>query len=63
MPALPKKKHSRNRKGGRDAHAFLVARTLVRCVSCGRHLPPHRACPDCGTYRDRPVAGLGDEQA
>lgn len=57
MPAVPKKKHSRNRKGGRDAHAFLTRKMLTRCPECDRALPPHRACPECGFYKGRSVVG------
>lgn len=62
MPAVPKKKHSRNRKGGRDAHAFLTPKPLTRCPECDRALPPHRACPECGRYRGRTVINAAPKQ-
>ena len=58
MPPLPKKKHTRARKGGRAAHHFLVAPGLSPC-SCPRRVGvrPHRACPECGHYKGRTMPG------
>jgi large subunit ribosomal protein L32 len=55
MPPLPKKKHSRGRKGGRDAHSALTRVNTSTCPSCGAARLPHRACPDCGNYNGRQV--------
>ncbi len=58
MPPLPKKKHTRARKGGRAAHHAIGLPTLIRCP-CSRQLrvPPHQACPECGNYKGRTVNG------
>lgn len=50
MPPLPKKKHTRARKGGRAAHHFLTPANLAKCSSCGAATLPHRACTECGHY-------------
>jgi large subunit ribosomal protein L32 len=58
MPPLPKKKHTRARKGGRAAHHFLTAPGLSPCA-CSRRvmIRPHRACPECGHYKGRTMPG------
>ncbi|MEX0762590.1 MAG: 50S ribosomal protein L32 [Dehalococcoidia bacterium] len=58
MAPLPKKKHSRARKGGRAAHHALTLTASSVCP-CPRKLrvPPHRACPECGNYKGRTLPG------
>ena len=57
MPPLPKKKHTRARKGNRAAHHAIKLPTLIRCP-CGEfRIPPHRVCPECGNYKGRTVKG------
>lgn len=58
MPPLPKKKHTRARKGGRAAHHAISLPQLVDC-GCERHLrvPPRQACPECGNHKGRTVKG------
>ncbi|MXY21088.1 MAG: 50S ribosomal protein L32 [Dehalococcoidia bacterium] len=55
MPPLPKKKHSRKRKGGRSAHNAIKSVSLSRCPQCPRAHLPHRVCPSCGYYNGREV--------
>ena len=55
MPPLPKKKHTRARKGGRAAHHFLRPASLSACPACKAVRLPHRACPECGHYNGRYV--------
>lgn len=50
MPPLPKKKHTRARKGGRSAHHFLQPANLSVCPACNAARLPHRACRECGYY-------------
>ena len=57
MPPLPKKKHTRARKGGRSAHHFLRPASLSICPSCKAPAMPHRACPECGFYSGRFIRG------
>ena len=62
MPPLPKKKHSRARRGGRRAHHRLTAVSLSGCPQCRAAKLPHRACPSCGYYNGRVVGpALTDE--
>lgn len=55
MPPLPKKKHSRKRKGGRSAHHFLTPMSISQCPQCRSARLPHRVCPTCGYYNGREV--------
>ena len=57
MPPLPKKKHTRARKGGRSAHHFLTAPSLSTCPNCKAAALPHRVCGECGFYNGRNVTG------
>ncbi|MSQ08424.1 MAG: 50S ribosomal protein L32 [Dehalococcoidia bacterium] len=59
MPPLPKKKHTRARKGGRSAHHFLTPASISSCPACKAPAMPHRACPDCGYYQGRYYRGAG----
>ena len=55
MPPLPKKKHTRARKGGRAAHHALTKPILAMCQRCNSAKLPHRMCPVCGFYKGRAV--------
>lgn len=46
--------HTRNR---RSHHALQVA-ALSLCGKCGTPKLPHRACAQCGTYKDSTVARI-----
>ena len=53
--ALPKRRQSKSRGKKRRTHykSGIVSTTL--CPQCNQHKIPHRACPNCGYYRGRPV--------
>ncbi|MFQ6615897.1 MAG: 50S ribosomal protein L32 [Fidelibacterota bacterium] len=53
--ALPRKKHTRARSRKRRTHWTLKAPTTSKCPQCNQMKMPHRACPNCGYYRGRPV--------
>lgn len=55
--AVPKKKTSKSRKNMRRAHDFMTAPSLSVCPQCNAAKMPHRACPSCGTYKGKAVAG------
>lgn len=52
---VPKKKHSRSRRGKRGAHLFLTPPTVVECPECSGKMQPHHACPECGYYNGREI--------
>ena len=53
--ANPKRKHSHSRTTKRRAHQALEVPSLSLCPNCGNPKLPHRACPDCGYYKERQV--------
>ncbi len=53
--AVPKKKMSRSRTRRRKANWKVSAPQTARCPQCGSPKLPHRACPECGTYKGREV--------
>ena len=60
MP-LPKRRHSNARTGKRRAHDALRAPALAECPQCHEMKLPHRACPNCGSYRGRTVLRREEE--
>jgi large subunit ribosomal protein L32 len=60
MP-LPKRRHSNARTGKRRAHDALRPPGLSECPQCHEMKLPHRACPNCGTYRGRLVLRREEE--
>lgn len=63
MPPLPKKKHSKGRKGNRNAHAALKPRRVAECPQCHEYKLPHRVCLKCGYYNGREVISSGADGA
>ena len=55
MPPLPKKKHSKGKKGRKSSHHALRRISLAECPQCHSARLPHRACPSCGYYNGRQV--------
>ena len=53
--AVPKKKMSRSRTRRRKANWKVSAPHTVPCPQCAAPKLPHRACPECGTYKGREV--------
>ncbi|MDF1594695.1 MAG: 50S ribosomal protein L32 [Acidimicrobiia bacterium] len=53
--AVPKKKMSRSRTRRRKAEWKLSRTGTSTCPQCHSPKLPHRACPNCGTYRGREI--------
>ncbi len=53
--ALPKTRISKARGRKRRTHYKATPVSVMDCPQCGSPKMPHRACPDCGYYRGRPV--------
>ena len=54
--AVPKRKTSKARKRSRRTRKDrLTAPNVILCSNpeCGAPMMPHRACPECGTLRQR----------
>ena len=60
MPPLPKKKHSRARKGKRNAHNSIESPALSVCNGCDSVIQPHRICKFCGNYKGKTMPGNWD---
>jgi len=53
--ALPKRRQSKARSRKRRTHYKSNLVSTTKCPQCSSIKMPHRACPDCGYYRGRPV--------
>jgi large subunit ribosomal protein L32 len=53
--ALPKRRQSKARGRKRTTHYKSILVTRTKCPQCSAIKMPHRACPECGYYRGRPV--------
>ncbi|MFT7580411.1 MAG: large subunit ribosomal protein L32 [Myxococcota bacterium] len=52
--AVPKQKKSKAKKRSRRApQDALVLRTVSVCTNCAADTLSHRACKECGWYKDR----------
>ena len=53
--ALPKRRQSKTRGRKRRTHYKSNLSSTSKCPQCGSVKMMHRACPECGYYRGRPV--------
>lgn len=53
--AVPKRKTSKARRNKRRANWKMTAPNLSNCTKCGEPVMPHRACKNCGTYKNKVV--------
>ena len=51
----PKRRHSKARRDRRRTHDALARPASSVCSNCGEVKTPHRACAQCGYYKDREV--------
>lgn len=57
--AVPKRKVSPSRRDKRRASNFkLTAPNFAICSKCGEPVMPHRACRNCGTYKNKEVISV-----
>jgi large subunit ribosomal protein L32 len=59
--AVPKRKTSKSRRDQRRAHDAVGTPAKSKCPQCGEPKLPHRACPNCGTYRGRQIIRIEEE--
>ncbi|MCK9221140.1 MAG: 50S ribosomal protein L32 [Limnochordia bacterium] len=59
--ALPKRRHSKARVRTRRNSVRTKTPNLVECPQCHEPRLPHRACPNCGTYKGRQVITIKAE--
>jgi large subunit ribosomal protein L32 len=53
--ALPKRRHSKERRDRRRTHDKLKNPSISKCSNCGGPVLAHHICPSCGYYKGRPV--------
>ncbi|MBU1014903.1 50S ribosomal protein L32 [Patescibacteria group bacterium] len=53
--AVPKQHRSKSRQGQARMHKYLRVPQLVSCSKCGKRVPPHILCENCGAYRGKEV--------
>jgi len=54
MPTM-RQRHTKSRRGKRRSHHALKTQIFGLCAKCGQSVPPHRVCPNCGTYQGKEV--------
>jgi len=55
MGPLPKRKHSKGKRGRRRQHDTLHPVALIACDNCGEKKRSHVMCPHCGYYGGREI--------
>ena len=60
--AVPFRKVSKTRKRMRRSHNALTPVGVVTCKECGAAIKPHRACPNCGSYKGKKVVDTKDAE-
>ncbi|NCU42211.1 MAG: 50S ribosomal protein L32 [Candidatus Moranbacteria bacterium] len=54
--SVPKRRQTSSRRDRRRKHNDVLNFShTVKCSRCGSQALPHRACPDCGTYKGKQV--------
>lgn len=53
--AVPKRRHSHQRKNKRKSQWKVSAPTTIVCPHCGQSKRPHRVCLHCGHYKGEEV--------
>jgi large subunit ribosomal protein L32 len=60
--AVPFRRTSKTKKRMRRTHLKKEVGTLTKCPKCGKTLRPHRACTECGYYKEKEVIKKEDKQ-
>ncbi len=53
--AVPFRRTSKTKKRMRRTHLKKEVSTLTKCPKCGAVIKPHRACSECGYYKNQEV--------
>lgn len=56
--STPTQRHTKSHRNNRRSHHALKKTGLAKCKKCHQEILPHRACANCGTYRDRQVINV-----
>ena len=60
--AVPARKVSKTRGRTRRAHMALTAKATTKCPKCGAVIKSHRACKECGYYKNTDVLNSTKEE-
>lgn len=53
--AVPFRRVSKTTKRKRRTHQKLTAPQVTKCSECGEYIRQHRACSNCGKYKNMTV--------
>ena len=53
--AVPFRRTSKTKKRMRRTHLKKEVGAMTKCPKCGAMIQPHRACTECGYYKNREV--------
>jgi large subunit ribosomal protein L32 len=60
--AVPKRRTSHARQGKRRSHLHAKPVQVQYCPNCEQPVLPHRVCSNCGTYQNRTVVEVKEEE-
>ncbi|PIW67817.1 50S ribosomal protein L32 [bacterium (Candidatus Moisslbacteria) CG12_big_fil_rev_8_21_14_0_65_36_11] len=60
--ALPTQKRSTSRQRRRASLREIKPKTLFVCSQCKKEILPHRVCPYCGCYKNKPVIKMKEKK-
>jgi large subunit ribosomal protein L32 len=55
---VPTQGHTKSKRNQRRMHIFLRKPVLISCPKCGKSIPSHTVCPNCGYYKGREVINV-----
>jgi len=50
-----RRRHTKSHTQNRRSHHALKLLVLAVCAKCGQPVLPHKACPNCGTFKGKEV--------
>ena len=56
--AVPKKHTTKSHRDKKRMHIFLKAVNLITCSHCGKPVPRHVVCKNCGYYKGKEVLNV-----
>jgi len=56
--AVPKQRHTKSRRNKRRMHISASTPALNKCPKCGKPVPSHTVCFNCGYYKGREVVDV-----
>ena len=60
--AVPFRRTSKTKKNMRRTHLKKDVGAITTCKKCGAAIRPHRACRQCGNYKNENVLNVQEEK-